>query len=106
MQSQSVLSEEVTNHSTFETIGQTFNSSLSKCDTFSIGLSLTTLLQNEDLIPEETQKLSALFILYELYRNDNILNNPFVSVFVQILVSLLFFIHIIITFKLINYCIQ
>ena len=84
----SVLSEEVTNHSTFETIGQTFQSLLSKCDPFSIGLSITTLLQHHDLIPENTQKLSALFLLYELYKNDHILHNPFVSVFIQILVTI------------------
>ncbi len=85
----SVLSEEITEHSTFETIASNFQSSVflpSQCEPYHIGMALTTLLQHHDLIPKHSQKLSCLFLLYELYRHDHVANNPFVAIFIQILV--------------------
>ena len=83
----SVLDEEVTEHSTFETIANSFQSLTSNCEPFTIGLSLATLLQHHDLIPKQTQKLTALYLLFELYCQEAITNNPFINVFTQILVS-------------------
>ena len=48
------------------------------------------LLQNPDLLPHPTQKLAAIFLIYEMYHNDAIAANPFASVFVHLLVSKLY----------------
>lgn len=46
------------------------------------------LLQNKDLLPHPTQKLAAVFLLYEMYRADQpVAHNPFASVFVHLLVN-------------------
>ena len=48
------------------------------------------LLQNRDLLPHPTQRLAAVFILYEMYKADQpVAANPFASVFVHLLVSCL-----------------
>ena len=45
------------------------------------------MLQNPDLLSHPTQKLAAIFLLYEMYKTDPIAVNPFASVFVHLLVS-------------------
>jgi len=47
------------------------------------------LLQNRDILPHPTQKLAAIFLLYEMYKVDQpIAANPFASVFVHLLVRI------------------
>ena len=47
------------------------------------------LLQNRDLLPHPTQRLAAVFILYEMYKIDQpVAANPFASVFVHLLVGM------------------
>ncbi|KAL3841387.1 hypothetical protein ACJMK2_019540 [Sinanodonta woodiana] len=81
----SVLSEDATQTQTFESIASSFHHYFQKPDHFKIGMALVMLLQNRDLLPHPTQKLAAIFLLYEMYRPDPIAVNPFASVFVHLL---------------------
>ena len=44
------------------------------------------LLQNRDLLPHPTQRLAAVYLLYEMYKNDPVSSNPFISVFLHLVV--------------------
>lgn len=54
---------------------------------FTVGSALVFLLQQPDLLPSPSQRLSAITILHELYRGEPPPNNPFLPVFINILVS-------------------
>lgn len=54
---------------------------------FPVGTALVFLLQQPDLLPSPAQRLCAVTILHELYRGEPPPNNPFLPVFVNILVS-------------------
>jgi len=60
-----VLSPSNTDHQTFEAIAATFHSN--------------------DLLETPSQRLSAIFLIYECYKNEQFYNNPFASVFTQLL---------------------
>ncbi|XP_076471868.1 CCR4-NOT transcription complex subunit 11-like [Babylonia areolata] len=81
----SVLSEEGTKTQTFEALASTFHGYFDKKDFFKVGSSIVLLLQNPDLLPHPTQKLAAIFLLYEMYRSEQVSTNPFASVFVHLL---------------------
>ncbi|XP_064602032.1 CCR4-NOT transcription complex subunit 11-like isoform X2 [Liolophura sinensis] len=48
-------------------------------------MAVVLMLQNKDLLPDPTQKLAAIFLLYEMYKTEPITVNPFASVFVHLL---------------------
>lgn len=82
----SVLSEDATQAQTFETLANTFHHYFTnKQDHFKVGQALVLLLQHRDLLPHQTQKLAAVFILYEMYKTDPVSANPFAAVFLNLL---------------------
>ncbi|XP_076331001.1 CCR4-NOT transcription complex subunit 11 isoform X1 [Tachypleus tridentatus] len=83
----SILQEDVTEQQTFESLASSFHQSFSKADHFRVGCALVILLQQHDLLPGKTQRLAAIFLLYEMYRNDPPASNPFATVFVHLLHS-------------------
>uniref|UniRef100_A0A0C9PQ24 CCR4-NOT transcription complex subunit 11 n=1 Tax=Fopius arisanus TaxID=64838 RepID=A0A0C9PQ24_9HYME len=56
-------------------------------DRFKVGLTLVLLLQQIDLLPNPSQRLIAIALLYHLYQNQSFVSTPFASVFNQILKS-------------------
>ncbi|XP_048727465.1 CCR4-NOT transcription complex subunit 11-like isoform X1 [Ostrea edulis] len=81
----SVLSEDTTQTQSFESLAASFHHYFTKQDHFKVGSAIVLLLQNRDLLPHPTQKLAAIFLLYEMYRTDPIAANPFATVFVHLL---------------------
>lgn len=76
-----ILSSEMTDSQTFETIANSLHSKIPKCDPIKVGSVLVFLLQQaNDLLPSPNQRLAALFLLYELFRTEHVTNNPFVPV--------------------------
>ncbi|KAL5006904.1 hypothetical protein ScPMuIL_015710 [Solemya velum] len=81
----SVLSEDATQTQTFEALASSFHHYFTKQDHFKVGTALVLLLQNRDLLPNPTQKLAAIFLLFEMYKTELVAVNPFASVFVHLL---------------------
>lgn len=52
-----------------------------------VGCALVLLLQQGDLLPQNAQRLTAITILYSLYKGESMAMNPFAGVFVHLLVS-------------------
>lgn len=46
------------------------------------------LLQQADLLPTAPQRLAAVFMLFEMYKNESVTMNPFASIFVHALVKI------------------
>ncbi|XP_023222420.1 CCR4-NOT transcription complex subunit 11-like [Centruroides sculpturatus] len=80
-----VLQEEATEHQSFETLASTLHHHFGKSDYFHVGCAIVMLLQQADLLPSPYQRLTAIFLLYEMYRTEPITANPFASVFVHLL---------------------
>lgn len=57
-----------------------------KFNLFVVGNALLFLIQQQDILPASTQRLTAVVLLHDLYRRDPIAITPFLSVFIQILV--------------------
>ncbi|XP_064098719.1 CCR4-NOT transcription complex subunit 11-like [Macrobrachium nipponense] len=80
-----ILSEETVERATLEQLVQQIYQNFNKQDYFKLGSALVFLLQQPDLLPSPTQRLSAITILHELYRGEPPPSNPFLPVFVNLL---------------------
>ncbi|XP_063884622.1 CCR4-NOT transcription complex subunit 11-like [Scylla paramamosain] len=80
-----ILSEESTELFTLEKITHQVYQNFNKEDYFKLGSALVFLLQQPDLLPTPTQRLSAVTILHELYRGEPPPGNPFLPIFINIL---------------------
>ena len=81
----SVLSEDKTATQTFEALASLLHHYFSKNDHFRVGMAMVLMLQNQDLLPHPTQRLAAVYLLYDMFRSEPIANNPFGSVFIHLL---------------------
>lgn len=75
----SLLSEE---EKSLESIATTFHKLFAKTELFKVGCTLYLMLQ-DGLLPKTTQRLSAFFVLYELYRSEPLASNPFLPIFID-----------------------
>lgn len=48
------------------------------------------MLLQHNLLEEPEQRLAAVTLLHELYKGESLANTPFASVFIHLLVSVLF----------------
>ena len=81
-----LINLENTNNQTFETIANQFHSLLPKTSLFKVCNALVIFLKHSaDMLPASSQRLAALFLIFECYRNDEFVNNPFAPVFAELL---------------------
>jgi len=80
----SILSEEAVS-SSFEVIANALHHYFGPTDYFRVGTALLMMFQQSDLIPDLNQRISILFLLFEMYRSQPVVKNPFAPLFVKLL---------------------
>jgi len=82
----SILSEEaVSGSSSFEAIANALHHYFGPNDYLRVGTALLMMFQHHDLLPDQNQRISVLFLLFEMYRSQPIVKNPFAPLFIQLL---------------------
>lgn len=72
---------------TFESLGQALQQHFTHQDHFRVSLALVMMIRQSDLLTSPSQRMVALYLLYDMFRAESIDMNPFVSVFVHLLIE-------------------
>ncbi|XP_077549454.1 CCR4-NOT transcription complex subunit 11-like isoform X2 [Haemaphysalis longicornis] len=83
----SLLQDEQMEKMTFESLGQALQHHFAKQDHFRVSCALVLLIRQSELLTGPCQRIVALYFLYDMYRTESIHMNPFISVFVHLLIE-------------------
>lgn len=81
-----ILSEEYTESQSLESLtSQLQHCFNNKQDHYKVGCALVLLLQQADLLPKASQRLTAITLLHDMYKGESIAATPFAPVFARLL---------------------
>ncbi len=78
-----LMGDDFCSQNSFENISRTFYLYFSEAETYQIGQTLDFMLRNDDMLPSSYQKATALYLIYDMFKDEPLYLNPFVHVFVN-----------------------